>query len=79
MQKFFLYGFLVAGPNWKASIGTALLIAAPAGIYLAFVAPYMGLHVHIVILVIRYAAAGKHLVALSIHNLYSSSTLRSAP
>lgn len=51
-EKFFLYGFLVAGPNWKASIGTALLIAAPAGIYLAFVAPYMGLHVHIVILVI---------------------------
>ncbi|GFR51175.1 hypothetical protein Agub_g13449, partial [Astrephomene gubernaculifera] len=51
-ERFFCWGFLVAGPNWKASLGTAALITAPAGIYLAFVAPYMGLHVHVVILVI---------------------------
>ncbi|KAG2430389.1 hypothetical protein HYH02_013751 [Chlamydomonas schloesseri] len=51
-ERFFCWGNLVAGPNWKASFGTALLISAPAGIFLAFVAPYMGLHVHIIILVI---------------------------
>eukprot|EP00198_Chlamydomonas_reinhardtii_P010974 XP_001700311.1 predicted protein [Chlamydomonas reinhardtii] len=51
-ERFFCWGYLVAGPNWKASIGTAMLISAPAGIFLAFVAPYMGLHVHIIILVI---------------------------
>lgn len=56
MQRFFCWGYLVAGPNWKASIGTAMLISAPAGIFLAFVAPYMGLHVHIIILVIRCAS-----------------------
>ncbi|GLC42428.1 hypothetical protein PLESTB_001097600 [Pleodorina starrii] len=51
-ERFFCWGYLVAGPNWKASIGTALVISAPAVIYLAFVAPFMGFHVHMVILVI---------------------------
>ncbi|GLI60784.1 hypothetical protein VaNZ11_003017 [Volvox africanus] len=51
-ERFFCCGYLVAGPNWKASIGTALVIVAPAGIFLAFVAPYMGLHVHVILLVI---------------------------
>ncbi|KAG2486112.1 hypothetical protein HYH03_015207 [Edaphochlamys debaryana] len=51
-ERFFCWGYLVAGPNWKASIGTALLISAPAGVYLGLVAPYMGMHVHVIILVI---------------------------
>ncbi|EFJ45166.1 hypothetical protein VOLCADRAFT_106120 [Volvox carteri f. nagariensis] len=51
-ERFFCWGYLVAGPNWKAGIGTALVIAVPAGVFLAFVAPYMGVHVHAIILVI---------------------------
>jgi hypothetical protein len=52
LQKFFCWGFLVAGPNWKASIGTALLIAAPAGVFLGLVAPYMADEVNVALLVI---------------------------
>lgn len=53
MQKFFFYGHLVAGPNWRASIGTAILLLAPAGIFIAFVASYLTLEVHAIIMVFR--------------------------
>jgi hypothetical protein len=52
-QTFFLWGHLVAGPNWRASIGTAILLLAPTGIFLGFVAPYVARHVHAIILVFR--------------------------
>lgn len=53
MQRFFCYGHLVAGPNWRASLGTAALIAAPAGVFLGLVAPYLMFHVQVVIMVFR--------------------------
>lgn len=51
-EKFFCWGFLVAGPNWKASLGTAVLIAAPSGVFLGFVAPYLMDNVNVVLLII---------------------------
>ena len=52
VQRFFCWGYLVGGPNWKASLGTAALIAAPAGIYIAFVGVYLALEVNPVLLVV---------------------------
>lgn len=51
-ERFFCWGYLVGGPNWKASLGTAALIAAPAGIYIAFVGVYLALEVNPVLLVV---------------------------
>lgn len=50
-ERFFCGGRLVAGPNWKATFGTASLIVAPTAIFLAFPATYLTLHVHAVIMV----------------------------
>mmetsp|Transcript_17328 Transcript_17328/g.29618 ORF Transcript_17328/g.29618 Transcript_17328/m.29618 type:complete len:463 (-) Transcript_17328:349-1737(-) len=50
-ETFFFWGHMVAGPNWRASVGTALLLLAPTGIFLGFVAPYVAREVHAVILV----------------------------
>mmetsp|Transcript_14045 Transcript_14045/g.30408 ORF Transcript_14045/g.30408 Transcript_14045/m.30408 type:complete len:424 (+) Transcript_14045:382-1653(+) len=50
-EKFFCWGYLVAGPNWKASLGTAFLIVAPAAVFLALVAPYLMFEVHAIIMV----------------------------
>ncbi len=52
-QQFFCWGHLVAGPNWRASIGTAFLLLAPSGIFLGFVAPYVAARTHEVILAFR--------------------------
>jgi palmitoyltransferase ZDHHC9/14/18 len=41
-EKFFMGGRVIAGPNWKASIGTAALVLVPAGVFLAWPAWYMG-------------------------------------
>ncbi|KAJ9529000.1 hypothetical protein QJQ45_007078 [Haematococcus lacustris] len=50
-ETFFLWGHLVAGPNWRASLGTASLLLAPTGVFLAFVAPYLTRQLHVVIMV----------------------------
>lgn len=50
-EKFFCYGYLVAGPNWKACIGSALLIIIPSGVFLGLVAPYLTFRVNIAIMV----------------------------
>lgn len=55
-QRFFCRGYLVGGPNWKASLGTAALVVMPAGIYIAFVGVYLAQEVHAIILVIRCGA-----------------------
>jgi len=49
-EQFFMGGRLMAGPNWKACIGTVSLIAIPSGVFLGFVAPYLSKHVHTVIM-----------------------------
>jgi hypothetical protein len=59
-QKFFCWGYLVAGPNWRASLGTAFLIAAPTGVFLALVAPYLTREVHAIIMVFRYVGQRFH-------------------
>jgi palmitoyltransferase ZDHHC9/14/18 len=51
MQRFFCFGYLVGGPNWRASLGTAALIAAPAGVYIAFVGIYLAENVNPALLV----------------------------
>ena len=53
-EVFFCYGHLVAGPNWKASLGSAALLIGPTVIFLTFVAPYLMFHVHAIIMVFRY-------------------------
>lgn len=45
-EKFFLKGYLVGGPNWKAVFGSSALIAAPAGIFIAFPATWLTLNLH---------------------------------
>jgi len=50
-EVFFCKGYLVAGPNWKATFGSAALIIAPTVIFLVFVAPYLSRVVHAVIMV----------------------------
>lgn len=52
-ERFFCFGYLISGPNWKAGLGSAFLIAAPTGIFLAFVAPYLTQQLHAVIMVFR--------------------------
>ncbi len=48
----------MAGPNWRAAIGTAFLLLAPAGIFLGFVAPYVTKKVHAIIMVFRCGDTG---------------------
>ena len=50
-EVFFCSGYLIAGPNWKATFGSAALIVAPTVIFLIFVAPYLSRVVHAVIMV----------------------------
>lgn len=50
-ETFFCWGYLVGGPNWRASLGTAFLLLAPSGIFLGFVAPYVTREVHAIIMV----------------------------
>lgn len=54
-ERFFCYGYLVSGPNWKAGVGSAFLIAAPTGIFLAFVAPYLTRQLSIAIMVFSWS------------------------
>jgi len=54
-QKFFCWGYLVTGPNWKAAIGTGFVVVAPVVIYLTFVASYMTLQRSAAIMVFRWA------------------------
>ena len=56
-ERFFCYGYLVSGPNWKSVFGSALLIAAPTGIFLAFVAPYLMRQLSIAIMVFAWSVS----------------------
>ncbi|KAG1668042.1 hypothetical protein FOA52_006576 [Chlamydomonas sp. UWO 241] len=44
-EVFFLGGRVIAGPNWRASLGTASLVLVPAGVFLAWPCWYLGQHV----------------------------------
>ena len=55
LQRFFCFGHLVAGPNWKSAVGSILLVLAPAVVFNVFVSPYLGRHLSWAIFAIRCA------------------------
>ncbi|GAX81070.1 hypothetical protein CEUSTIGMA_g8505.t1 [Chlamydomonas eustigma] len=50
-EVFFCYGYLVGGPNWKATFGSAALIVCPTVIFLTFVSPYLTFQLNAAIMV----------------------------
>lgn len=52
-EVFFFDGRIMAGPNWRAPFGSALLIIAPTAVFLAFPATYLMINLHPVVMVFR--------------------------
>ncbi len=51
-QRFFCWGFLVAGPNWKSCFGSAAILSLPTVVFLYFIAPYLASRVNVGLLVV---------------------------
>lgn len=51
-ERFFFWGHLVAGPNWKSAVGSSFLVLAPSVVFLIWPAPYLAKEVSYAFLVI---------------------------